>query len=287
MSAAPDWYVVAGHPVAHSRSPWIHARFAAQTGQRLHYGRLLAPLDAFAAGARAFFAAGGAGMNVTVPFKGEAARLADRPSARVLRAGAANTLWRVGARLHAENTDGSGLVRDLRQRHRIDPAGIGLLMVGAGGAARGVLGPLLEAGVGPVLIANRTLARAESLAADFAAAGAIDACTPAGLADALARWSCRRWLVLNASSAALDGQSQTLPVRAFAGAVAAYDMVYAARPTDFMAAATQAGCPRVFDGLGMLVEQAADSFACWRGVRPATAPVYAALRAQLAAAPAA
>ncbi|MEZ5651194.1 MAG: shikimate dehydrogenase [Burkholderiaceae bacterium] len=283
MSAQADLYAVAANPVGHSLSPRIHARFAAQTGEHLHYGKFLVPREAFDDSVRAFFAAGGAGLNVSVPFKAEAARLADRPSPRVRLAGAANTLWLERGRLRAENTDGSGLVRDLLERHRITLRGRALLLIGAGGAARGVIGPLREAGVAEVLIANRTIENAQRLVELFHG-DRLAACTLSGLGAALSAWRGRDWLVLNASSASLTGASLDVPAEAFAEAVAAYDMMYAARPTAFMAQANAAGCPRTLDGLGMLVEQAADAFACWRGTRPDTESVYRDLRGELIAA---
>ncbi|MEZ5658789.1 MAG: shikimate dehydrogenase [Burkholderiaceae bacterium] len=284
MSGPADLYAVAANPVAHSLSPRIHARFATEAGQNLHYGRFLVPENGFSACARAFFAAGGRGLNVSVPFKSDAAALADSPSPRVLLAGAANTLWIERGRLVAENTDGSGLVRDLRERHRIDLAGRALILIGAGGAARGVIGPLCEAGVSTVLIANRTLANARVLAGTFAGHGGVSACALDDLSDALPLAPTRRWLVVNASAASLAGARLRLPERLFAGAEVCYDMMYGARPTPFMAQALAAGCVKVHDGLGMLVEQAADAFACWRGVRPRTRSIYRDLRHELAAA---
>lgn len=283
MSGQPDLYAVAGNPVSHSLSPVIHAAFATQTGEAVQYGRLRLPPDGFARGARAFFAAGGSGLNVTVPFKADAARLADDPGERVRRAGAANTLWPRRGRLVAENTDGIGLTRDLRERHGIELAGRDLLLIGAGGAARGVIGPLCEAGVARILIANRTRATAEELAGVFSDLEcAITACALGDLEAAFEAWRPGRPLVLNASSAALSGERLDLPSSIFDEALAAYDMMYGADPTPFLVAAAEAGCRTCFDGLGMLVEQAAESFACWRGVRPDTAPVYRELRRRIA-----
>ncbi len=270
-----DRYAVIGNPVAHSRSPAIHAQFARQTGQDLVYERLLAPLDGFVAAVEAFRAAGGRGLNVTVPFKLEAFDWCTRRSPRAAAAGAVNTLRFDVDGVFGDNTDGVGLVRDIGGRLGFALAGARVLMLGAGGAARGVLAPLLEAGVAQLTIANRTVARAQALAA-LAADPRVQAC---GF-DALAP-DQRFDLVLNATSAGLDDAAPEIDTGLYAGLGLAYDMVYGPRPTAFMRAAQAAGCARVADGLGMLVEQAAQSFELWRGVRPLTAPVYAALRAEL------
>ncbi|MFT4102645.1 MAG: shikimate dehydrogenase [Burkholderiaceae bacterium] len=270
-----DRYAVIGHPIEHSRSPQIHAAFAEQTGQRLSYGRLLAPLDGFAATVAGFRAAGGRGLNVTVPFKLEAAALADTLTPRAAAAGAVNTLVFAGAGVLGDNTDGVGLVRDLERRLACPLAGRRVLLLGAGGAARGVVLPLLEAGVASIGVFNRSRDRARELAAAFdqAAGGRLAALDdyPSSGID----------LIVNATSAGLQDAAPAVPPACLAGARLAYDMVYAARPTAFMRAAGQAGCARVSDGLGMLVEQAAESFRLWRGVMPETTPVYAALRASI------
>ncbi|MFT3799866.1 MAG: shikimate dehydrogenase [Burkholderiaceae bacterium] len=268
-----DRYAVIGHPIEHSRSPQIHAAFAEQTGQRLSYGRLLAPLDGFAATVADFRAAGGRGLNVTVPFKLEAAALADTLTPRAAAAGAVNTLVFADDGVLGDNTDGVGLVRDLERRLACPLAGRRVLLLGAGGAARGVVLPLLEAGVASIGVFNRSRERARELAAAFdqAAGGrlsALDDCPSSGID-----------LIVNATSAGLHDAAPAVPPACLAGARLAYDMVYAARPTAFMRAAAQAGCAHASDGLGMLVEQAAESFRLWRGVMPDTAPVYAALRA--------
>jgi len=271
-----DRYAVIGHPIAHSRSPSIHARFAAQTGQDLAYDRLLAPLDGFEATARAFFAEGGRGLNVTLPFKEQAFSIADVRSPRVQAAGAANTLAWDGRTLFADNTDGLGLVRDLTGRWGQVLAGATVLMLGAGGAARGVVLPLLEAGVGRILVANRTIARAQALAARFA-----DARVEGGGFDRLAQDAPADALLINATSAGLAEQGLPVPPAVYRRARFAYDMVYGAQPTAFLREARAAGCPASADGLGMLVEQAAESFRIWRGVSPDTEPVYRALRDEI------
>ncbi len=279
-----DRYAVIGNPVAHSRSPSIHARFAKQTGEDVEYGRLLAPLDGFVEAVERFRDAGGRGLNVTLPFKPEAFAWAARRSERARVAGAVNTLRfdREGA--WGDNTDGAGLVRDLEDRLELALAGRSVLILGAGGATRGVLGPLLDAGVARLTIANRTPGRAIELVDEFlrtsaSAAPAASRLRGCGFDDA----GDGHDLVVNATSAGLAGDRLPIADALLAGAVLAYDMFYAARETAFVAQALAAGCPRACDGLGMLVEQAAESFFVWRGVRPLTAPVYEALRAELAA----
>ncbi len=269
-----DRYVVIGNPVSHSLSPAIHARFAAQTGDRIEYSALLAPLDGFRATARHFFESGGRGANVTLPFKVEAFALADGASARARAAGAANFLaWRDG-RIHADNTDGAGLVADLRGNLGAGLRGARILLVGAGGAARGVLGPLLAEAPRGVVIANRTPERARELAARFAAHGSLEACAldaiPAGAFD----------VVLNATSTSTHGEALPIPASVFGPGTLAYDMAYG-RAADAFLASARARSARTSDGLGMLVEQAAESWLLWRGLRPATAEVLAALRAGL------
>lgn len=268
-----DRYAVIGNPVEHSRSPQIHAAFALATGQDLHYARLLAPLDGFAATAREFFAAGARGANVTVPFKEEAWRLADELSPRARAAGAVNTLRAEGARLIGDNTDGAGLVRDLAQNLAVGLQGSRILLLGAGGAARGVLQPLLEARPAQLVIANRTLARAEELAARH----------PLLRATAFGDLGGAQFdLVINATSASLAGEVPPLPPALFARGALAYDMMYGRGEMPFLAWARGAGAARRADGLGMLVEQAAEAFFVWRGVRPQTAAVLADLRREVA-----
>lgn len=276
-----DRYAVIGNPVAHSRSPAIHARFARQTAQDLAYERLAAPLDGFVATVEAFRAAGGKGLNVTVPFKVEAFEYCAHRSARAAAAGAVNTLSFRDDGVHGDNTDGVGLVRDIEQRLGFALAGARVLMLGAGGAARGVLAPLLDAGVARLAIANRTASRAHELAA-LARDARAAACGFDDLAGAAARGEGFD-LVVNATSAGLDDAAPAVDEAVYDGVRLAYDMVYGAHPTAFMRQAAARGCPSVSDGLGMLVEQAAESFFIWRGVRPLTAPVYRELREELAA----
>ncbi|MFO1299277.1 MAG: shikimate dehydrogenase [Burkholderiaceae bacterium] len=290
-----DRYAVVGNPVAHSRSPSIHARFAKQTGHDIEYGRLLAPLDGFVEAVERFRDAGGRGLNVTLPFKLEAFAWAARRSPRAQAAGAVNTLRFDADGAFGDNTDGAGLVRDIEARLGLPLAGRSVLVLGAGGATRGVLGPLLEADAARVTIANRTAARAVALVDEFvrsAAAQAPDAGAPTGPATPLRErvHGCGFDgigdgfdLVVNATSAGLAGERLPIDDAVLAGAALAYDMFYSARETAFVAQSRAAGRPRACDGLGMLVEQAAESFLVWRGVRPLTAPVYEALRAELAA----
>jgi len=267
-----DRYGVFGNPVRHSRSPAIHAAFAAACHQDLVYEAVLAPLDGFARSVRAFVAAGGRGANVTLPFKQEAGRLATRLTERARLAGAVNTLSFDGPEWLGDNTDGAGLLCDLRNNLGCPIADMRVLLLGAGGAARGVLGPLLEAGPRKVVIANRTEATAHELAARMANAGEVRGCSYAQLAGQSFD------LLINATSASVAGASLPLPDGLFASGSLAYDMMYGDEQTPFLRLAGGCGAARLADGLGMLVEQAAEAFCFWRGVRPATAPVLAMLR---------
>lgn len=260
-----DRYALIGNPVAHSKSPAIHAEFARATGQDLEYGLIEAPLDGFAAAVGQFRAHGGKGLNVTLPFKEQAFRLSGHTSERARAAQAVNTLRFEDE--FGDNTDGIGLIRDLRDHLGMSLQGKALLVLGAGGAAQGVVGALLEAGVAQVSIANRTAARAAALAARFPS---VRACGY----EALHGESFD--IVVNATSAGLADEAPPLPAGLLDHATLAYDMVYG-RDTPFLRAARTAGV-RASDGLGMLVEQAAESFFVWRGVRPATRPVLEKLR---------
>lgn len=276
-----DRYAVFGNPIGHSRSPRIHALFAAQTWQDIRYEAILAPTDGFAEAVNAFIASGegrARGANVTVPFKEEAFRLATRRSARAEAAGAVNTLSFEADNIIGDNTDGAGLVRDLKHTLGCDPAGLRILLLGAGGAARGVILPLLLENPAELVIANRTEATAARLALEFSR---LPACAVAvkpegsGFPDLDGR---QFDLVINATSTGLSGAVLPTPSSIFAPRCVAYEMVYG-RETPFMLQAGAAGA-RVADGLGMLVEQAAEAFFVWRGVRPDTAPVMAALKDQ-------
>lgn len=270
--AMTDRYAVIGNPIAHSKSPVIHAAFARQCGQDIVYEAILGPLDGFHAAVEAFRQAGGKGMNVTVPFKLEALVLADQPTERARLAGAVNTLRFDSDGVFGDNTDGIGLVRDIRDRLGFALRNKRILILGAGGAARGVVLPLLEEGPAELSIANRSVAKAEALKMQFAPFGVL---TVGGFGDfANGRFD----LVINATSASLGGEGLSLPAGLFAPGALAYDMVYGKGSTPFMTDARRLGAARVADGLGMLVAQAAESFYLWRGVRPETAPVMAMLQ---------
>ena len=265
-----DQYAVIGNPVTHSKSPLIHAAFARQTGQDLVYTRLLAPKDAFVATANAFRERGGRGLNVTLPFKGEAFRYATVLSAGARAAQAVNTLKFDGNTVFGDNTDGAGLVNDLLHNLGFALAGQRVLLLGSGGAARGVIEPLLQQKPAQFVLANRTPDKARQLAEDFR--GAIEARSYDALADG------QFDLVINATSASLAGELPPLPPGVFAHGALAYDMMYGRNETPFLAFARGQGAGQLADGLGMLVEQAAVSFFIWRGIRPDSAPVLQLLR---------
>ncbi|HEV8691300.1 MAG TPA: shikimate dehydrogenase [Ideonella sp.] len=272
-----DRYAVLGNPVAHSRSPAIHAAFAAATGQPMTYERVLAPLDGFEATLREFAAGGAKGCNVTVPFKFEAFRLCSRQTERAQLAEAANTLRFDPEGWWADNTDGIGLIVDIERNAAQPVAGQRVLLIGAGGAAAGVLGPLLEAGPAQVVVANRSRDRAEALCERHQALARRQACAlrASGLGDPGEAFD----IVLNASASSLAGDTTPVPDSALRRGALAVDLMYGPAAAAFLAWAEAHGA-RGRDGLGMLVEQAAEAFLQWRGVRPDTAPVLAALRAQ-------
>jgi shikimate dehydrogenase len=268
-----DRYAVMGNPVAHSKSPRIHAQFAGDTKQALVYGTELVALDGFVAAAQAFFASGGKGLNITVPFKQEAWALVAQRSPQAELAGAVNTMFLdEQGRLQGHNTDGIGLVRDIKQNHGGVLQGKRILILGAGGATRGILLPLLQESPLSICVANRTVSKAYELAELFASYGAVTGCGFADLVDQQFDW------VLNASSASLQGELPPLPDALLAPGAWCYDLMYAKEPTIFCRWATEHGAVQSLDGLGMLVEQAAESFFLWRGVRPQTAKVLASLR---------
>lgn len=272
-------YAVIGHPIAHSLSPFIHALFAAQTGEAITYEAIDGGGEAggFERVLAGFWAAGGCGANVTLPFKLRALQCADEASAEARAAGAANALRRVDGRVEAHNFDGAGLVRDLAA-HGCALAGARVLLLGAGGAARGALLPLALAGAERIVVANRTAQRAQQLvqelAAHLPASVQLAACA---LGDVPGAFD----VVVNATSASLDGAAPAVPAAAFAPQALAYDMVYGKGLTPFLALAQAAGA-RCADGLGMLVEQAAASFAWWRGVQPDAAAARAQVQQHLA-----
>ncbi|ELX10781.1 shikimate dehydrogenase AroE [Janthinobacterium sp. HH01] len=271
-----DRYCVFGNPIAHSKSPEIHAAFAAQTGQELTYEKRLAPVDGFAAAVHAFIAEGGKGANVTVPFKLDAVKVAQALTIRARAAGAVNTLHFTEDGIVGDNTDGAGLVADIVNNADVQIIGKRVLLLGAGGAARGVVLPILEHRPAQLVIANRTVATAGALVEQFAALGGEGVVSACGYADIEGAFD----LVINATSASLSAELPPVPASVFAPGSLAYDMMYAASPTVFLQFAGQHGA-RLRDGLGMLVEQAAEAFSLWRGVQPATAGVLQSLRDQL------
>ena len=278
-AGAMDRYAVIGNPVEHSQSPFIHARFAAATGQALRYERLLAGRDDFAATVARFAAAGALGCNVTVPFKGEAFALAAQASERARRAGAANTLRFDNGGWFADNTDGVGLVRDIGRNAGVAIAGRRLLLVGAGGAAAGVLGALLEERPAALVLANRTPAKAQRLLEAHAALAAERGVVlrTAPLDDC----GSGHDIVINATTSSLHAAAPPVAAAVLRPGTLALDLMYGPAARGFVAWASLHGALGR-DGLGMLVEQAAEAFHLWRGVRPETRPVLDALRARLA-----
>jgi shikimate dehydrogenase len=274
-----DLYAVLGNPVEHSKSPWIHSRFAQLTGEPVEYGKRLVPLDGFAAAVQALREEGGRGCNVTVPFKFEAFALAHERSARAELAGACNTLRFDGERVFGDNTDGFGLVSDIENNAGLRLRGRQVLLVGAGGAAAGVVGPLLQARPERIVVANRTVDKATAVVERHRAlarnAGvALAAC-------ALDAIDGRFDVVVNATATSMTGAAVPIAARVLAEGTLAYDMMYGPAAQGFLGWAQEHGAvPR--DGLGMLVEQAAESFQVWRGVRPPASQVLAELRATLA-----
>ena len=267
-----DLYAVIGNPIAQTKSRRIHAAFARQVGHDLRYEAILAPRDGFAAAVAAFRVAGGKGLNVTLPFKLDAFALATERTERAEQAGAVNTLKFAGTTVLGDNTDGAGLVHDIRDRLGFAITGKRLLIMGAGGAVRGVALPLLRENPASITIANRTLEKALALERRFAPFGRLDAGDYARLAG-------REFdLLINATSASLSGELPPLPDGVFARGSLAYDMVYGNGPTRFLEHAGGHGAAKVADGLGMLIAQAAESFLLWRGVRPDIEPVLEMLR---------
>ena len=276
FDAPTDQYAVMGNPIAHSKSPRIHALFAKQTGQRLIYTAIQVNHGGFQQALGNFQASGGKGLNVTVPFKREAWERVSERSARALRAGAVNTIaMRADGLLFGDNTDGVGLIRDLRDNCGATITGQRVLILGAGGAVRGILGLLLEERPALLVVANRTADRATELALEFATLGPVSGCgfeaLPGKQFD----------LLINGTSASLQGDLPPLPDDLMTPGAFCYDLMYSAQPTAFMRWAHQRGAANVLDGLGMLVEQAAEAFFVWRGVRPHTAPVIAQLRTEM------
>ena len=278
-----DRYVVLGNPVAHSRSPFIHHQFAQQTGQPMVYERLLCPMDGFAAVVRQFAQEGGRGCNVTLPFKFEVPALATRCTPRAALAGAANVLRLDAGDWLADNTDGAGLVQDIQHGAGVALRGQAVLLVGAGGAAAGVLGPILQQSPARVVVANRSVDKAQTLVirhADCAAAHGVQI-TACSLADAPLAGGYA--VVINASASSLHGVASPVAPGVLTAGCLAVDLMYGSAAQPWLNWAQSHGA-HARDGLGMLVEQAAEAFLLWRGVRPATAPVLQALRQEVAAA---
>jgi len=278
MSAALDTYCVMGDPIAHSRSPWIHTRFAELTGERLSYEARRVPPADFTAALRGFAQEGGRGCNITVPLKHEAARLADTRSERVMQAGAANTLVLREGRIHADNTDGLGLVADIERGALVPLAGLDVLLIGAGGAAAGVLAPLLARAPRRLAVCNRTRARAEDLVARHMDCAKLSKTELLALDQQVLEADFD--VIINATSSSLSGGPVPVPASVLRAGGLACDMMYGPSAQGFLDWATQRGA-RARDGLGMLVEQAAEAFELWRGVRPPSSQVLAELRALL------
>lgn len=273
---ATDRYAVFGNPIKHSRSPQIHRAFAAQTGERLSYRLQLVDIGRFAEAAREFFETGGKGLNITVPFKLDAFAFADELSVRARHAGAVNTLALLeNGSIYGDNTDGVGMVRDINDNLGWDIGDKRLLILGAGGAARGILEPLQKRHPAFTVVANRTVDKALDLARSFSDVGDIRGCSFGALAGN------QFDLIINATSASLAGELPPLPTNLLSRGCCCYDMSYGPEPTPFMRWAAGEAAWAVADGLGMLVEQAAESFCIWRGKRPETRPVIESLRAAL------
>jgi len=267
-SSPPDRYALVGHPVEHSRSPLIHQLFARQTGQNLSYELIDSEPKSFETAVRGFAAAGGKGVNVTVPHKEAAFALVDEISEPAHAARAVNTISFVGGKLRGENTDGVGLIRDLVVNQRVTLPGKRVLVLGAGGAARGIVGPLLTARPAELVIANRTKPRADELVAQFGKPAALRAVAFDELAS-LAAFD----LLINATSAGLKGEAPPFPGSLVGRESVGYDLVYSVNDTPFVAWTREHGAARSLQGWGMLIEQAAESFFIWRGVRPDTKPI--------------
>lgn len=260
-----DRYAVIGNPIGHTKSPFIHSHFASLTGQDLSYSAIEGSVEGFVETVRDFFSAGGKGMNVTAPFKLQAFEMADELSDRARLAGAVNALKFENGRMYAENFDGIGLLNDIQRNLGQPLQGKRVVLLGAGGAARGALLPFLQAGPAELVVCNRTHEKAEGLASQFASHGSIRAATVEQLAGQPFD------IVINATSASLKSEMPEVPPSIFEQASLAYELAYGKGKTPFLQAAEQAGAKQLADGVGMLVEQAAEAFVWWRGIRPDTA----------------
>lgn len=274
MTQQTDRYAVFGNPISHSKSPVIHTLFAQQTNQAIVYTAELAPEDGFVKAAKAFFSQGGKGCNITMPFKGDAYQFADTLTERAELAGAVNTLKRLdNGQILGDNTDGEGLVQDLLQNGTTFENKT-VLLIGAGGAARGVIKPLLDQKPSKIVIANRTLEKAQQLAQQFQSYGDLTAVSFEDLVDGFD-------VIINSTSTSLSDERPNVSDAIFSGCEVCYDMVYKKEHTSFNRWAQEHGVLKTLDGLGMLVGQAAESFMVWRGMRPETAIVEASLREEL------
>ena len=264
----PDRYGVMGYPVSHSRSPVIHKLFALQTGENIQYELLQVVPEKLEAAVRQLQRTGGKGLNITVPHKQDVVRLCDQLSEPARTAGAVNTLSFRGGEIHGDNTDGIGLLRDLTLNQAFSIEGSNILVLGAGGATRGIVGPLLEMQPASLHIANRTIDKAKALAEHFGRSGPVSACHFNAVPV-----SERFDLIINATSAGVTGEAPPYPSAAVSPETLCYDLSYGLSPTPFSVWAREQGASKSVMGWGMLVEQAAESFFIWRGVRPETAPV--------------
>ena len=275
MQAQVDRYAVIGNPISHSKSPFIHAEFARQTGEKILYTAELVEIGHVKDFIEQFASQNGKGLNVTVPFKIDAFNFATQLSDRARRAGAVNTIELINGEIIADTTDGIGLLNDLSKNHNQSLTNKRILVIGAGGAVRGSLEPLLLQSPQSMTIANRTVSKARQIANDYAELFKVEAC------DFNALEGKRFDIIINGTSASLTGKLPPLPDNLFADNAMAYDMMYAAEPTPFMQWAKQQGAGRIHDGLGMLVEQAAESFYIWRKKRPETQGVIDKLREKI------
>lgn len=270
-----DQYAVIGNPINHSKSPVIHQLFAKQTGQDLSYNTLLSPLDEFETTVRSFFSQDGKGLNVTVPFKQNAWHYADKLTESTKRAGAVNTLWMdENSQLCGDNTDGIGLVTDIEVNQQVSLKNKKVLILGAGGAVRGILEPVINREPAAITIANRTVSKADKLADDFADLMAMDISNFTELNDTFD-------IIINGTSASLQGDLPPLPEKIVGVQTVCYDMMYSHTQTPFNQWAQQQGSIMQIDGLGMLVEQAAAAFSIWRGIKPETGSILKMLRGRL------
>lgn len=274
MTQQIDRYAVFGNPISQSKSPFIHTLFARQTNQSMTYTAELAPVDGFVAAAEAFFAQNGKGCNVTVPFKEDAYRLATRLTERAQLAGAVNTLKKLDdGEILGDNTDGEGLVQDLLQ-NQVVIEGARILLIGAGGAARGVIKPLLDQKPAEIVITNRTLSKAQTLQEMFTSFGSIKAVEMAYIEQSYD-------IIINSTSSSLSGELPAISSAIFSSNSTVYDMMYGSGLTTFNQWAIEHNAAVVYDGLGMLVGQAAESFMLWRGIRPGTKQILRELRKNL------